>query len=144
MLANLRADFFVSLGRLGEVVVGKIGDDLRMDYTAQGQTVALAARMEQFAAPGEVYISEHTAKLVSGFFKLHTQMLSLFTEVCHQDLEGIVAKRADGVYDVAALPAWLKIKNPEYSQARDRQELFAHAARDLPRNRALAIIPPAR
>jgi ATP dependent DNA ligase domain len=36
----------------------------------------------------------------------------LFAEVCRQDLEGIVAKRADGVYDVAALPAWLKIKNP--------------------------------
>jgi bifunctional non-homologous end joining protein LigD len=49
----------------------------------------------------------------------------LFAEVCRQDLEGIVAKRADGVYDVAALSAWLKIKNPEYSQARDRQELFA-------------------
>jgi bifunctional non-homologous end joining protein LigD len=49
----------------------------------------------------------------------------LFAEVFRQDLEGIVAKRADGVYDVAALPAWLKIKNPEYSQARDRQELFA-------------------
>jgi bifunctional non-homologous end joining protein LigD len=26
----------------------------------------------------------------------------LFAEVCRQDLEGIVAKRADGVYDVAA------------------------------------------
>jgi class 3 adenylate cyclase len=36
----------------GEVIVGKIGDDLRMDYTAQGQTVNLAARMEQIAPPG--------------------------------------------------------------------------------------------
>ncbi len=33
----------------GEVVVGKIGDDLRMDYTAQGHTVGLAQRMEQIA-----------------------------------------------------------------------------------------------
>jgi bifunctional non-homologous end joining protein LigD len=48
----------------------------------------------------------------------------LFAEVCRQDLEGIVAKRADGIYDVAAMPGWLKIKNPEYSQARDRAELF--------------------
>ncbi len=31
----------------GEVVVGKIGDDLRMDYTAQGHTVGLAQRIEQ-------------------------------------------------------------------------------------------------
>jgi len=54
----------------GEVVVGKIGDDLRMDYTAQGHTVGLAARMEQLAEPGAVYMSRHTAGLVSGFFEL--------------------------------------------------------------------------
>jgi hypothetical protein len=44
--------FLVRMGlNSGEVVVGRIGDDLRMDYTAQGQTVGLAARMEQLAAP---------------------------------------------------------------------------------------------
>ena len=37
----------------GEVIVGKIGDDLRMEYTAQGHTVGLAARMEQIAEPGQ-------------------------------------------------------------------------------------------
>src|SRR5512140_1733754 len=47
----------------GEVVVGKIGDDLRMDYTAQGHTVGLAQRMEQLAEPGTVLLTEHTAKL---------------------------------------------------------------------------------
>jgi bifunctional non-homologous end joining protein LigD len=47
-----------------------------------------------------------------------------FAEVCRQDLEGVVAKRANGAYDPAAMPGWLKIKNPEYSQARDRHELF--------------------
>jgi hypothetical protein len=51
----------------GEVVVGKIGDDLRMDYSAQGHTVGLAARMEQLAEPGRVYMTEETAKLVSGW-----------------------------------------------------------------------------
>ncbi len=45
--------FSVRMGlNSGEVVVGKIGDDLRMDYTAQGHTVGLAARMEQIAEPG--------------------------------------------------------------------------------------------
>jgi class 3 adenylate cyclase len=34
----------------GEVVVGKIGDDLRMGYTALGHAANLAARMEQIAA----------------------------------------------------------------------------------------------
>ena len=54
----------------GEVVVGKIGDDLRMDYTAQGHCVGLAARMEQLAAPGTVLLTESTAQLVEGFFAL--------------------------------------------------------------------------
>src|SRR3989442_1646009 len=63
--------FAVRMGiNSGEVVVGTIGDDLRMDYTAQGHTVGLAARMEQLADPGKVSVTEHTAALVSGFFQL--------------------------------------------------------------------------
>jgi class 3 adenylate cyclase len=54
----------------GEVIVGTIGDDLRMDYTAQGQVVGLAARMEQLAEPGTIYLTEHTARLVTGYFDL--------------------------------------------------------------------------
>jgi len=50
----------------GEVVVGRIGDDLRMDYTAQGHTVGLAQRMEQLAEPGAAYLTAHTARLVEG------------------------------------------------------------------------------
>jgi class 3 adenylate cyclase/tetratricopeptide (TPR) repeat protein len=64
-------NFSVRMGlNSGEVVVGKIGDDLRMDYTAQGHTVGLAARMEQLAHPGSAYLAEDTAKLVRGFFAL--------------------------------------------------------------------------
>jgi class 3 adenylate cyclase len=37
---------------LGEVVVRSIGSDLRMDYTAVGQTTHLAARLAQMAMPG--------------------------------------------------------------------------------------------
>src|SRR6185503_9240250 len=54
----------------GEVIVGKIGDDLRMDYTAQGHTVGLAARMEQIAEPGKVYLTAQTAALIQGYFAL--------------------------------------------------------------------------
>jgi class 3 adenylate cyclase len=54
-----------------EVVVGKIGDDLRMDYTALGHTANLGVRMEQIAAPDRAYLTEHTAKLVEGQFALH-------------------------------------------------------------------------
>jgi len=63
--------FSVRMGvHSGEVVVGKIGDDLRMDYTAQGQTVGLAARMQELASPDTVYLTADTASLVSGYLDL--------------------------------------------------------------------------
>src|SRR5215472_9842506 len=52
----------------GLVVVGKIGDDLRMDYTAVGDTTNLAARLQQMAQPGSVVISAATQQHVAGFF----------------------------------------------------------------------------
>jgi class 3 adenylate cyclase/tetratricopeptide (TPR) repeat protein len=51
----------------GEVVVRAIGSDLHMDYTAVGQTVHLAARMEQLAAPGSSRITGDTLRLVEGY-----------------------------------------------------------------------------
>jgi class 3 adenylate cyclase/tetratricopeptide (TPR) repeat protein len=64
-------DFSVRMGLTsGEVVVGKIGEDLRMDYTAQGHTVGLAARMEQIAGPDQAYLTEQTQRLVAGYFDL--------------------------------------------------------------------------
>ena len=53
----------------GLVVVGKIGDDLRMDYTAVGDTTNLAARLQQMARPGSVLVSEATHRAVGGFFE---------------------------------------------------------------------------
>ena len=71
-------NFSVRMGlNSGDVVVGRIGDDLRMDYTAQGPTVGLAARMEQLAEPGTVYLTENTARLVEGYFEL--EKLGQFT-----------------------------------------------------------------
>ncbi len=54
----------------GEVVVGSIGDNLRMDYTAQGTTVGLAARLQQIARPDAAYLGASTARLVAGYFDL--------------------------------------------------------------------------
>jgi class 3 adenylate cyclase/tetratricopeptide (TPR) repeat protein len=63
--------FAVRMGiNSGEVVVGTIGDDLRMEYAAQGHTVGLAARMEQLAGADRAYLTEHAAALVSGYFRL--------------------------------------------------------------------------
>jgi class 3 adenylate cyclase len=50
----------------GPVVVGKIGDDLRMDYTAVGDTTHLAARMQQAAEAGTIQAAEATHRLVEG------------------------------------------------------------------------------
>jgi class 3 adenylate cyclase/tetratricopeptide (TPR) repeat protein len=56
----------------GLVVVGSIGDDLRMDYTAVGDTTNVAARMQQAAGPGHVVVSEATHRLVSGYFEMQS------------------------------------------------------------------------
>src|SRR5882724_9737011 len=54
----------------GEVVVRSIGSDLRMDYTAVGQTTHLAARMEQMAMPGSIVITPDTLALVEGYVEV--------------------------------------------------------------------------
>jgi class 3 adenylate cyclase/tetratricopeptide (TPR) repeat protein len=54
----------------GLVVVGTIGDDLRVDYTAFGDTTVLAARLQAAAAAGAVLVSQRTADLVRGYFQL--------------------------------------------------------------------------
>jgi class 3 adenylate cyclase/predicted ATPase len=51
----------------GDVVVRSIGSDLRMDYTAVGQTTHLAARMEQLAPPGVTRLTSETVRLAEGF-----------------------------------------------------------------------------
>jgi class 3 adenylate cyclase/tetratricopeptide (TPR) repeat protein len=64
-------NFSVRMGlNSGEVVVGAIGEDLGMDYTAIGHTVGLAQRMEQLAEPGKAYLTEYTASLVQGYLAL--------------------------------------------------------------------------
>jgi class 3 adenylate cyclase/tetratricopeptide (TPR) repeat protein len=54
----------------GAVVVRAIGSDLRMDYTAVGQTTHLAARMEQMAAPGTILLAPATLQLAEGYVQV--------------------------------------------------------------------------
>ena len=66
---DLSIDFKMRIGlNSGPVVVGAIGDDLRMDYTAIGDTINLASRMQTSAAPGAIYASAHTHRLAKDFF----------------------------------------------------------------------------
>ncbi|MBI4610429.1 MAG: AAA family ATPase [Candidatus Rokubacteria bacterium] len=62
-------EFQVRVGiNTGLVVVGAIGKDLRMDYTAVGDTTNLAFRLLGLAQPGQIVISGHTQHLTEGFF----------------------------------------------------------------------------
>jgi class 3 adenylate cyclase/tetratricopeptide (TPR) repeat protein len=54
----------------GEVVVGRIGNETRIDYTAQGLPVHIAARMEQIAGVGDIFVAPSTAALVADRFDL--------------------------------------------------------------------------
>jgi class 3 adenylate cyclase len=68
---SLGVDFHVRLGlNSGEVVLYRVGSNVRFDPTALGHTVGLAQRMEALAEPGRVYLTEHTARLVKGWFRL--------------------------------------------------------------------------
>jgi class 3 adenylate cyclase len=54
----------------GPVVVGTLGNDLRVEFKAVGDTVNLASRVEGLAEPGVTYITEETYKLTEGLFRV--------------------------------------------------------------------------
>jgi len=53
----------------GPVVVGTLGNDLRVEFKAVGDTVNLASRMEDMAEPGTTYVTEETFRLTEGLFR---------------------------------------------------------------------------
>ena len=62
-------DLAVRVGiNTGLVVVGEVGSDLRVEYSALGDAINIAARMEQTAAPDTIQITADTHRLVAPFF----------------------------------------------------------------------------
>ena len=57
----------------GEALIGYIGSEKRSEYTAIGDTVNLAARLESNARGGQILLSEATAKAIGGGFQLTPQ-----------------------------------------------------------------------
>ena len=82
----------------GEVVFGSIGSDLRMDYTAVGETTHLAARMEQLAAPGAILLTASTFALAEAFVQTKgrgpTRVKGLGAPVQVYELVGATAVRS--------------------------------------------------
>ncbi|HEX6228041.1 MAG TPA: adenylate/guanylate cyclase domain-containing protein [Solirubrobacterales bacterium] len=72
LAATRDIDFQIRIGiNTGEVVVGKVGSDLRYEYTALGDTMNVAARMEAAAPPGGVLVTAETHRFLAGRF--HTE-----------------------------------------------------------------------
>lgn len=66
-------NFEVRVGiNTGLVVVGAVGSDLRLEYTALGDAINLAARLEQTARPGTIQIADPTYRLISPLFEFET------------------------------------------------------------------------
>jgi len=53
----------------GPVIVGTLGNDLRVEFKAVGDTVNLTSRMQELAEPGTTYVTEETFKLTEGLFR---------------------------------------------------------------------------
>ena len=99
---RFRLEFKMRIGlNSGPVVVGSIGDDLRMDYTAVGDTTNLASRMESMARPGGILVSKSIYNKVNPYFeflplgKVNVRGKSARLEV--YELKGEIAKRRLGL-----------------------------------------------
>ena len=81
----------------GEVVVRSVASDLRMDYSAVGQTTHLAARMEQAARPGTILLTPETRTLAEGYVNVKSLGSTIVKGVAHPmevfELIGTAASR---------------------------------------------------
>jgi class 3 adenylate cyclase/tetratricopeptide (TPR) repeat protein len=100
-----KIDFNLRIGiNTGPVVVGSIGDDLRMDYTALGDTTNLAARMQQGAEPGKILITDSTQNYISLHF-ITESLGELQIKGKEAPITAYLLKRAHGIrtlMDIAA------------------------------------------
>jgi class 3 adenylate cyclase/tetratricopeptide (TPR) repeat protein len=87
----------------GLVVVGKIGDNLRMDYTAIGDTTNLAARAQQLAGAHEIYLTDSTRRAAAAYV----------------DCQALGPKRIKGKADPVTMYRLLGVRTRAESQAAD-------------------------
>ena len=78
--------------------------------------------LKQDGFRGMAYIGGGKSKLLSRTDHVERYGCDFFKMICEKNLEGIVAKHRESRYDKSA--KWIKMKNPNYTQAERRNELF--------------------
>jgi class 3 adenylate cyclase/predicted ATPase len=96
--AERQLELSVRLGiHTGPVVVGEVGDSQRRENLALGRTLHLAARIETFAQPNTVVVSDETYRIVRGFF----------------DVEPLGAHRLKGLAEPVVMHRVLRVTGAE-------------------------------
>lgn len=73
---------------------------------------------------------------------VHETGVRFFELARERDLEGVVGKYARGIYQGdSTVTSWIKVKNPTYSQAEGRHELFEQRRSPEPRPRRTLTAP---
>jgi adenylate cyclase len=67
--------FEIGIGiNTGSAIVGNLGSENRMDYTAIGNSVNIAAKLQQIAKGGTIIIGEQTYSQIQGNFQIEKKM----------------------------------------------------------------------
>jgi class 3 adenylate cyclase/tetratricopeptide (TPR) repeat protein len=106
----------------GLVVVGKIGDNLRMDYTAVGDATNLAFRVQQLAGGHEIYLTDSTRRAAAAYV----------------DCQPLGPKRVKGKAEPVVIHRLLGVRTRAESQAAD--ELRWVASPLLSRDQEMATL----
>ncbi|MGZ8753805.1 MAG: ATP-binding protein [Acidimicrobiia bacterium] len=89
-------DFDLRVGiNTGLVVVGEVGSDLHLEYSALGDAVNVAARMEQTARPGTLQVTEETHRLIDQLFEFE----EIEPVIAKGKAEPVAAYRVTGVLE---------------------------------------------
>jgi len=99
LLTEYGINFKMRIGlNTGQVVVGGIGDDLRMDYMALGDTTNIAFLLQQRAEAGQILISDKTHGHIQGHFSCervdNAKLKNRTRPLTYFELQGELEKRS--------------------------------------------------